>query len=172
MRQQLRRLGLLLVLAAIATLVAIVLHRVESGSLFTVGSTAPALQLSTAEGGRGQLTPGTPTVVEFFQTSCPHCQAEAAPLCSLARSHPTVKFLGVDAGEDSAQSITGFRHDHMPGCDPTTFGLLLDPGDTATHAWRVAAVPTVYLVGADGRIAYAGEGEAGVNGLAASLPRG
>jgi len=169
-RQQLVRLGRLLLLVVVVTAVSwVVTSRLRGGTLLAVGTAAPALQLTAAEGGSAGLTSGTPAVVEFFETSCPHCQAEAPALCSLAGSHPGVRFLGVDAALDSAGSITGFRRDHMSGCDPALFPLRHDPGDTATHAWRVAAVPTVYLIGADGRIAYAGEGEAGVNGLTAAL---
>lgn len=171
-RHQLARLGLLLLLVSVVTVVAIVLISISGlrgNPLLAVGTKAPQLDLVAAEGGHQGLVPGTPAVVEFFETSCPHCQAAAPSLCALAGSHPGVRFLGVDAALDSADAVTGFRRDHMSGCDPSRFALLLDPGDTATHAWKVAAVPTVYLVGADGRIAYAGDGQSGVDGLPAAL---
>ena len=170
LRHQLIRFGLLLLLAVVVTVVAaVVIPHLRRDTLLAVGTPAPKLDLAAAEGGHQGLAAGTATVVEFFETSCPHCQAEAPALCGLARSHPAVRFLGVDAGLDSADAITGFRRDHLPACDASRFPLLLDPGDTVTHSWSVGAVPTVYVVGADGRITYAGEGEGGVGGLSAAL---
>ena len=176
MGQQLRRLGLLLVLVVVVTAVgAVVIPRLRSGSVLAVGTAAPHFSLSAPDGRRVSEPAGAPVVVEFFETSCPHCQEEAPRLCALAGQNPGLAFVGVDAGLDSAASIDGFRRDHMPGCDPARFPLLLDPADTVTGGWHVTAVPTVFLVGADGRIAYAGSGSGGVDGLGAAiagLPRG
>jgi len=176
LRQQLIKLGLLLVLVVAVTVVAaVIIPRLRGSSLLATGAQAPHFTLAAGDGTRQAVPTSGPVVVEFFETSCPHCQEEAPRLCSLAGQNPGVRFLGVDAGGDSAGSVDGFRHEHMPGCDAQRYPLLLDPGDTVTHAWQVSAVPTVYLVRGDGSIAYAGAGTDGVDGLGtaiASLLRG
>lgn len=151
-----------LVVGAVATtvLVAAVLGRVRGSQLLPTGSVAPAFHLVAEDGSSRELPAGRTTILEFFETSCPHCQATAPVLCRLATTRPTIDILLVDAALEDAAALRAYRNKFFAHC-PTVdrLALLLDPGDRVTHLYRVTVVPTTYVVDATGRIVFAGVGE-------------
>lgn len=140
--------------------------------LLAVGSTAPAIVLQSAS---GQQVDGLRAaahhnlVVEFFDTQCDTCQRQAAQLCALAQRHASDVFVAVDAAGERASALTAYAGAHQPPPCPVT--LLADPKLSVSRAYRAAVVPTVYVVDSSGKIAYAGVGSAGVDGLDAMLQR-
>jgi hypothetical protein len=144
-------------------LVATLIH--PQANLLPVGSSAPSITLDAVGGGRVSVAPaapGQPYVVEFFEAGCAHCQQVASRLCG-----QKVPVFAVDAAKDSAQTIASYHAQYAPRC---SYPLLLDPNLSAGAAYNVSAVPTVYVVKA-GKIAYAGTGLDGVNGLAAAVQK-
>ena len=132
-------------------------------NLLAVGSSAPTISLDAVGGGHvavAAAADGKPYIVEFFEAGCAHCQQVAAQLCA-----EKVQVFAVDAAKDSAQTIASYHAQYAPRC---SYPLLLDPSLSAGSAYNVNAVPTVYLVNG-GKIAYAGAGLDGVNGLGAAV---
>lgn len=175
MASQLRKLGLLLGLVVVVTVVAIVITpKLRAPTLLSNGSTAPSFTLSGDDGTKRTVPPGTttaPTLILFLEATCPHCQEEAPRLCRLAQQHPRTTFVGVGSALEDANSLRGFRASHMADCNASTFPLLVDPNGDVTHKYLVAAVPTVYVIDAQGKVAYTGSGTSGVDGAAAVIDR-
>ena len=105
--------------------------------------------------------PGGAYILEFFEAGCEHCQESAPKLCG-----QRVPVFAVDAAKESASTVNSFRSQYARCAYP----MLLDPSLTAAAAYSVNSVPTVYLVD-NGRIAYAGAGVDGVNGLDSAVTK-
>lgn len=163
-RREWRR-ALILFAVGMVGLVLVVTFIRPQASLLPVGTVAPAIGLDAVSGGHVNVAAaaGTqPYVVEFFEAGCAHCQQVAAQLCDLR-----VPVFAVDAAKDSAQTVASYHSQYAPHC---SYPLLLDPKLSAGSAYNVNAVPTVYVV-KKGKIAYAGAGLDGVNGLAAAVQK-
>ena len=154
-----------------ASVVAAVLVPRLRAQLLPDGSAAPPFSLVGDDGQRHSL-PRRATVLEFFETTCPHCREAAPRLCAIAGRHREAALVGVDAATEGADSLRAYRSALLNGCpgedDPV---LLTDPGAAVTHQYRVGVVPTVYVVDASGRIVYSGVGAGGVDGIEAVLDR-
>ena len=134
-------------------------------NLLTVGTKVPAVNLQSSTGTTvhpSGTTATGPYILEFFEAGCAHCQQVAGQLCG-----EKVPVFAVDAAKDSAATINAYRQQYAPAC---SYPMLLDPDLSASGAFGVSAVPTVYLV-VDGRVAYAGAGLEGVSSLAAAVTK-
>lgn len=156
-----------LIVFAVGTmvLVLLLLFLRPRANLLAVGAAAPAINLAAAGGGQVSVpaaAAGKPFVLEFFEAGCAQCQQAASQLCG-----EKVPVFAVDAAKDSTQAILDYRHQYAPGC---SYPMLVDPDLTASGAYAVNVVPTVYLV-KDGRIVYSGSGLDGVAGLAAAVQK-
>lgn len=160
-------------LAVCAGLLAVTVLFPRSPQLLANGSAAPAVRLADTSGAAHDvLATGRPVVIEFFETTCPTCQAQQPAMCAYARAHPGVDVVAIDAALESTTAVTGYARDRASGCRET---FLLDPGLQVSHQYLVSVVPTVYLVDASGRISYGGTGASGIGGLdaaTAALSRG
>jgi thiol-disulfide isomerase/thioredoxin len=144
----------------LTVLVAALVGRLRGSQLLPVGSAAPSFHLVADDGGSRDFPTGRATVLEFFETGCPHCQATAPALCRLATAQPATDILLVDAALEDATALRAYRARFFGHCQAADrLALLLDPGDRVTHLYRVTVVPTIYVVDARGRIAFAGVGE-------------
>ena len=115
--------------------------------LLQAGDRAPSLPL--LEGVRG----GSPTLLAFFKVSCPVCQFTFPFLERLAKSG-SMRVFGVS--QDDAKATDRFAKEFG-----VTFPMLLDEqsaGYAASNAFGVSTVPTLFLVDADGVVAFSGEG--------------
>jgi thiol-disulfide isomerase/thioredoxin len=151
--------------AGMVALVLVVTFIRPQANLLPVGAKAPAISLDAVGGGHvtvASAASGKPYIVEFFEAGCAHCQQVAGQLCG-----QKAQVFAVDAAKDSAQTIAAYHSQYAPHC---SYPLLLDPSLSAGSAYNVNAVPTVYLV-KDGKIAYAGAGLDGVNGLPAAVQK-
>ena len=113
---------------------------------------APALKLKDLDGKTLDLTQfkGKVVLVNFWATWCPPCRREMPSMERLSQAfkgQPLV-VLAVDVGEDP-DTIDAFTSqlDTMP-----TFPILLDTRSHAMRAWKVAGLPTTFLVDKQGRI--------------------
>jgi peroxiredoxin len=141
-----------------------------SATLLAAGKAAPDFSLQTPTGSRVRLSDykGRTVLLEFFATWCPHCQAEAAHLVTLAASleKDKVAFLSVNADGEDAASIYAFeRWFKIP------WPSLVDPGSPAgsfrasggagavTRAFGVALYPTFFVIDPQGRIVWRSDRE-------------
>jgi hypothetical protein len=163
-RREWRR-ALILFAVGMVGLILVVTFIHPQADLLPVGAPAPAISLDAVGGGHVAVASaaGTqPYIVEFFEAGCAHCQQVAGQLCN-----ERVAVFAVDAAKDSASTIAAYHTQYAPHCH---YPLLLDPNLSAGAAYNVNAVPTVYLV-KGGKIAYAGAGLDGVNGLGAAVQK-
>ena len=113
---------------------------------------APALALPDLEGKTHDLAAlkGKVVLINFWATWCPPCRREMPSMERLQQALAGEPFvvLAVDVGED-ADTIEAFTSqlDAVP-----TFPILLDTRSRTMQAWKVAGLPTTYLVDQQGRV--------------------
>ena len=113
---------------------------------------APTLQIKDLEGARHDLARlrNRVVLINFWATWCPPCRREMPSMERLSQALRGEAFsvLAVDVGED-ADTIEAFTSqlDAAP-----TFPILLDTKSRAMQAWKVAGLPTTFLVDKQGRI--------------------
>jgi cytochrome c biogenesis protein CcmG/thiol:disulfide interchange protein DsbE len=139
-------------------------------ALLAAGTAAPAFTLKTPLGEAVSLHDfaGKALLLEFFATSCPHCQAEAPHLEKLYRSldHSRYAMASINADGEGAPSIYAF-HRYFG----LTYPALIDvrgragswhsPGalGPVTAAYKVSNFPTFYVISPSGRVTYAANAE-------------
>ncbi len=113
---------------------------------------APALSLRDLDGTMHDLAAlrGKVVLVNFWATWCPPCRREMPSMERLSRALAGEAFavLAVDVGED-ADTVEGFVSQLDTG---PTFPILLDTRSQAMQAWKVAGLPTTFVVDRRGRI--------------------
>jgi len=113
---------------------------------------APALKLKDLDGRLHDLAQlkGKVVLINFWATWCPPCRREMPSMERLAQAFKDKPFvvLAVDVGEDP-DTIEAFNSelDTVP-----TFPILLDTRSHVMRAWKVAGLPTTFLVDKQGRI--------------------
>jgi len=119
------------------------------------GEPAPAFRLKDLDGcerSLEELTGGGPVLLAFFKTTCPVCQYTFPFLERLARSG--MRVFGIS--QDGVPATREYNSDFG-----VTFPTLLDPaadGYAVSNAYGISVVPTLFLVGADGKIQLTSEG--------------
>jgi peroxiredoxin len=138
--------------------------------LLRPGTIAPPFSLKTPEGKTVSLSDyrGKAVLVEIFATWCPHCQAEAPYLEQLSKSLDPAEaaVVSIDGSSGDASSVYAF-HRYFG----LTYPSLLDPSGTpgnvnqpgpagpVSQAYRLRWFPTFYVVGPDGKVKWASDGE-------------
>lgn len=113
---------------------------------------APALKLKDIEGRTHDLAQfkGKVVLINFWATWCPPCRREMPSMERLSQAFKGQPFvvLAVDVGEDP-DTIEAFTSqlDTTP-----TFPILLDTRSRSMQAWKVAGLPTTFLVDKQGRV--------------------
>lgn len=113
---------------------------------------APALKLKGLDGQLHDLAQlkGRVVLINFWATWCPPCRREMPSMERLSQALKGEAFsvLAVDVGEDP-DTIDAFTSQ----LDATLgFPILLDTRSRAMQAWKVAGLPTTFLVDKQGRI--------------------
>ncbi len=93
---------------------------------------------------------GKVVLVEFMQTTCPHCASFSAVLNTLKLKYgDKLAILAIANPPDTPQNMTEFVNGHK-----LTYSLLLDQGQVAASYVRSPSLdlPAVYLVDSDGMI--------------------
>ena len=157
----------ILATAGVLLAVAPVAAQLEGGP--TVGEPAPRVTTTDLDGrpvDLGQWLGKGPVFIEFWATWCETCRALKPRVDSaFAQYGDRVTFLGVDvAFNETVPGIRDWLAEHRPG-----FKVLYDSSAAAVRAYDVQATSTIYIVGRDGRVAYAGVGAA--QELSAALAR-
>jgi len=123
----------------------------------TAGKTAPPFELATTTGKSLSLQEALakgPVLLAFFKVSCPTCQYTFPYLERLHQQlqETGVQFWGVaqDNAQDAARFATTFG---------VTFPVLIDDQPYKTSGkYSLKYVPTLFLVGSDGRVEISSEG--------------
>jgi thiol-disulfide isomerase/thioredoxin len=155
-----RKLGFAIIVLAACGLITIVAcqdnkkARAPVGKLLPVGELAPDWKLSDAEGGTHTLADyrGKIIVMDFWATWCGPCKEVMPRMQKLYdRYHDeAVVVFGIDSWENS-DPIAFMKKKRY------RYGLLLK-GEDIAPAYRVTTLPSVYIIGADGRVIYSHEG--------------
>lgn len=125
--------------------------------LIPVGKKAPDFSAKALDGGKVSLADGgskKATMLVFFATWCPHCQAEAPVIADFVDQYKDLQIdmIGMD-GQDNQKKVGEFVDKY--GIDaPTTY----DPPLGTTY--KVSGYPTVYILDGKGKVVFAHSGEA------------
>jgi peroxiredoxin len=93
---------------------------------------------------------GKIVVLEFMQTTCPHCAALAPVLGDLSQKYgDRIAVLSIALSPDTPQAMQQFASGHK-----LPYPLMLDMGQVAVSYVRAGGIdfPTVYLIDASGMI--------------------
>ncbi len=109
--------------------------------------TGPAL---VGSGDVAVLQAGTVTVVNFYGSWCSPCRAETPTLVTIAKAHPTVRFVGVDVLDSRSNGEAFVKRYAVPY--PSIFDA--DGEDLAKFPGvNPSAVPSTLIIDRDGKIA-------------------
>jgi thiol-disulfide isomerase/thioredoxin len=126
--------------------------------LLKPGTQAPGFRVRTAQGPMvtEQDTKGQVLVFDFWATWCVPCQAEAPILTDLAKEYggKGVTFFAVNRDENDpvGASASFVQSRHLEGY-PVVFG-----DDELVVSYEVRYLPTIYVVGKDGKVRFANTG--------------
>lgn len=92
---------------------------------------------------------GHPIVLNFWASWCPPCRAEGRILETAYMTYRSrgVVFIGIDMQNDTWAESRAFLAQHR-----ISYPVGRDEQGTVARAYRVTALPTTYLISADGRI--------------------
>ncbi|MCU7852671.1 MAG: TlpA family protein disulfide reductase [Candidatus Thiodiazotropha sp. (ex Monitilora ramsayi)] len=115
---------------------------------------APALRLTSLDDEIVDLASlrGQVVVVNFWATWCPPCRREMPSLEHLYQQagDKGVTVLAVNVGEDE-DTVFPFLGTVEPS---PTFPILFDTDSSVLTQWRVRGLPTTFVVGPNGKLAY------------------
>ena len=155
-----RIVGLAAVLLAVTPLAA------RAGAL-SIGDSAPPITVSKWVKGEkvDALDKGQTYVVEFWATWCGPCRATIPHLTELQKKYKGVSFIGVSVWESDPKAVEPFvkemgdKMDYRVAMDDVAADAKANEGKMA-NAWMKAAeeggIPTAFIVGKDGKIAWIG----------------
>jgi peroxiredoxin len=117
--------------------------------MLETGNQAPAFSLTRLDGASELFEGGAhpkPRLIVFFETDCPTCRLAIPYLNLLNRAlGETPAILGISQdGEGPTRELIEQA--------PVEFAVALDPDLSITRLYDPVAVPTLFLVGSDGRI--------------------
>jgi peroxiredoxin len=125
-------------------------------SLLDTGARAPDFRLPLLRGGEATLSDliaGGPVVLAFFKITCPVCQL-TFPFLERLHQSATLPVYGIS--QNDAEDTREFNQEFG-----VTFPTLLDNEDndfTASSAFGISSVPTIFVVEHDGTISHVIEG--------------
>jgi peroxiredoxin len=118
----------------------------------TAGTHAPEISLAAIDGSTFSLQDALkrgPVLAAFFKVSCPVCQYAFPFVERLHQSYGGQKITIVGISQNDQRDTTAFLKEYG-----ITFRTLLDDpnGYAVSNAYGLTNVPTLFLIGQDGRI--------------------
>jgi peroxiredoxin len=116
------------------------------------GTKAPEFSLPAIDGSKFSLQAALqqgPVLAAFFKVSCPTCQYTFPYLERLHRAHGDKKITIVGISQNNERDTAAFLKEYG-----LTFRTLLDDpnGYAVSNAYGLTNVPTLFLIGRDGKI--------------------
>jgi peroxiredoxin len=116
------------------------------------GTKAPDFSLPALDGSKFSLQAALdqgPVLAAFFKVSCPTCQYTFPYLERLHKAHGDRKITIVGISQNDPRDTTAFLKEYG-----VTFRTLLDDpnGYAVSNAYGLTNVPTLFLIGQDGKI--------------------
>jgi thiol-disulfide isomerase/thioredoxin len=128
----------------------------QSARLLDQGTPAPAFDLARLEDGRRvslESLGGRVVLLDFWSTSCPPCLRQMEVLESLHRRHRDLVVLGINTEGAPPPVLREFvRQQGGIG-----YEILLD-GAALSEQYRVTALPTIYVIDAEGAVRWSRSG--------------
>ncbi|HUT78067.1 MAG TPA: TlpA disulfide reductase family protein [Polyangia bacterium] len=147
-----RRRGWLVPLVIAAVIAAWIGFTLIGGRLLPEGSAAPEFSLPRPDGTMLSLAElrGKVVVLDFWSVTCPPCLEELPTLASLWRRMESrgVVVVGIAAGGESRQDVARFAKER--GID---YPLAVDGSGSISAAYRISALPTIYVISREGTVA-------------------
>lgn len=116
------------------------------------------------------LEPGKVHVIEFWATWCGPCVAAMPHLTKLQKDNPDIAVIGVagfERGADAGASEKKVLDFLASRGDAVGIAIALDTDGSMAREWMNAArrntIPTSFVVGKDGKVAYVGSPNAGLD---------
>lgn len=125
-------------------------------SMLEAGDRAPDLQLDSLTGSTETLESlknGSRVFFVFFKVTCPTCQFTFPFLERMSRS-TSIPMIAIS--QDDAESTHEFNQEY--GITMPTLLDREDLGYPASNAFRIAHVPSMFLIESDGKISWASNG--------------
>ena len=127
------------------------------------GKPAPELALNDMNGKPVSLASckGKTILLEFWTTWCPSCREDGPALEKLYRkySEKDLMIVGVSVNEDR-KLVEKFLDEH-----PHTYPIVLTSENDMPHPYQISVFPTYIVIGADGTVTSAVEGDQGFGEL-------
>ncbi|MEY4810245.1 MAG: Thiol-disulfide oxidoreductase ResA [Planctomycetota bacterium] len=150
------------------------------GDVLVPGSPAPAFTVDSFVRGPESKTLelGKVHVIEFWATWCGPCVASMPHLTELQKQNPDVQFIGVagfERGKDAADGTKRVGDFVKAKGDAIGFAIAFDGDGTMAKTWMTAAkrnsIPTSFVVGKDGNIAFIGSPNADLDAAIAKAKK-
>ena len=150
------------------------------GDVLVPGSPAPAFTVDSFVRGPESKTLelGKVHVIEFWATWCGPCVASMPHLTELQKQNPDVQFIGVagfERGKDAADGTKRVDDFVRAKGDAIGFAIAFDGDGTMAKTWMTAAkrnsIPTSFVVGKDGNIAFIGSPNAELDAAVAKAKK-
>jgi cytochrome c biogenesis protein CcmG, thiol:disulfide interchange protein DsbE len=119
-------------------------------TLLQTGTVAPAFSLPRLDGGAPVSLAGyrgTPVILNFFASWCPHCRAELEAVATVARkTEGRVAVVGVDTNDTASAAARLLAAAHA------TYPVAVDAHAKVASSYLLTALPVTYFVSAEGRV--------------------
>lgn len=138
----------------VAAVAAVMLLEGFGGNVLPPGTPAPPFDFEKHQGGRvtSEELRGQVVLIDFWATWCGPCRGEMPWLVGLANEYEAkgVRFVAAshDDAEERKAAIDAYTRQNVPGL--TRYAVYADPFTGAKY--RVDALPTLYVIGRDGKI--------------------
>ena len=138
---------------AFAAIAAWFIYNLSQGGLLSDNSVAPDWSLKRVDGQGGKLSlkelKGNVLIMDFWSPYCPPCVKEIPVLEKIARNMAGrgVKVVGISAGGAEMEDLLKFAKKKNPG-----YPWVADFTGAISNAYKVQSLPTLYILGKDGKI--------------------
>ncbi len=134
-----------------------------------VGRSAPALQVTDIQGKAISLAElkGKTVLLDFWTTWCPPCQADAPSIDKLNQKYgdKNLTIVGISVNEDR-EIVEKYLKKH-----PHSYSVVLSSENQMPRPYQIGVFPTYLIIGPDGTLMTAEEGDKGFGKLRKDLQK-